>query len=396
MTKQQIVIVGGGFGGVKAALELSTDQRFAVTLISDEDNFRYYPALYHTATGGAGRVSEIPLSELLANHQIRFIKARATHLRRESKEILTKGAGAIEYDSLILALGMTTNFFGIPGLQEFAYGIKSLGEAERLKQHLHDQLRVDKKPDAHYLIVGAGPTGVELAGVLPQYLKQLMKAHGVKHRAVHVDLIEAAPRILPRMPKDVGRATARHLRKLGVAIHTNQKVEAENADALIINGQPVYSHTVVWTAGVACNSFFQDNGFTMTDHHKVQVDQYLQAEHDIYVLGDNAETKYSGVAQTALHNALFVAHNLMRRANGRDPQVYRPRLPIYVTPTGPGWASVVWGKLRIYGRIGWWLREGADFVAYNDYQPWWPAAQRWLALMDQEEACPICGRSQAE
>lgn len=396
MVKQQIVIVGGGFGGVKAALELSQDDRFHVTLISDEDNFRYYPALYHTATGGAGRVSEIPLQELLADHPVKFIKARATGLNREKKELLTKGAGAVKYDSLIMALGMTTNFFGIEGLKEFSYGIKSLAEAERLKQHLHDQLRIENKPDTHYLIVGAGPTGVELAGVLPGYLKQMMRAHGINHRAVHVELIEAAPRIMPRMPKDVARSTGRQLRKLGVSIHTNQKVESETADALIINGKPVYSHTVVWTAGVACSPFFQENNFRISEHHKVQVDQYLQAEHNIYVLGDNAETLYSGVAQTALYDATFVSDNLKRRASGHNPKVYKPKRPVYVTPTGHGWASVVWGKVHLYGRVGWWLRRAADFIAYHDYQPWWPAAQRWLALQTQEESCPICGRSNAE
>lgn len=391
MIKQKIVIIGGGFGGVKAALELAGDDRFAVTLISDEDSFRYYPALYHTATGGPKRISEVPLPELLAQHPVTFIKARATHLDRNKKEILAKGAGAIKYDTLIMALGMTTNFFGIEGLQEFSYGIKSVSEAERLKQHLHDQLRTEGKPDLHYLIIGGGPTGVELAGVLPSYVREVMQSHGIKHRAVHVELVEAAPRIMPRMPKAVSRATTRQLRKLGVAVHVNQKVEAETADALIVNGKPVYSHTVVWTAGVACNSFFQDNHFTITDHHKVQVNQYLQAEHDIYILGDNAETKYGGVAQTALGDAVFVADNLKRRASGRDPKVYRPKRPVYVTPTGPKWASVVWGKFCLYGRVGWWLREAADYIAYRHYEPWWPASRRWLAMHTEEESCPTCG-----
>jgi NADH dehydrogenase len=392
VARQKIVIVGGGFGGLKAALELSQDDRFHVTLVSDDEHFRYYPALYHTATGGAGRVSEMPLTELLKGHSVAFVKARATHLDRDKKELLTKGAGAISYDSIIFGLGMVTNYFGIKGLEEFSYGIKSLKEAERFKQHLHDQLRNDKKPDGHYLIVGAGPTGVELAGVLPTYLKQIMKAHGVARRAIHVELIEAAPRVLPRMTKDVARATTKRLRQLGVTVRTNQKVESETAEALIINGQPVSSHTVVWTAGVACNSFFQANDFTMTDHHKVQVNEYLQAEHNVYVIGDNAETKYSGVAQTALRDAVFVADNLKRLASGKHPWVYRPKLPIYVTPTGHSWASVVWGKFRLYGRLGWWLREAADLIAYHDFQPWWPAAQRWAALHGSEESCPICGQ----
>lgn len=393
MSKQKVVIVGGGFGGVKAALELAHDDRFSITLISDEPDFRYYPALYHTATGGVNKVSEIPLQELLGRYPIKFVKARATRLNREKKQLITKGEGSFEYDTLILALGMTTNYFGINGLQEFSYGIKSLDEVERLKRHLHQQLHDDKQPDAHYLIVGGGPTGVELAGMLPSYLRQIMRNHDIKHKTVRVELIEAMPRILPRMPKDVARTTARRLRKLGVTIRTNQKVEAATADSLVINGKPVMSETVVWTAGVACNPFFQENNFVLTQKRKAEVNQYLLAEPDIYVLGDNADTVYSGVAQTALYDAIFVAKNLQRLVAGKKPKVYQPKRPIYVTPTGPNWASVVWGKFRLYGRAGWMMRQAADLVAFHDYEPWWPASQRWRAFFDEQESCPICGQA---
>lgn len=393
MSKQKVVIVGGGFGGVKAALELCHDTRFSVTLVSDEDHFRYYPALYHTATGGSNEVSEIPLSDLLGRYPIKFIKARATRLNREAKQLVTKGEGSIEYDTLILALGMTTNYFGIKGLEEFSYGIKSLEEVNRLKRHLHQLIHDQNQPDDHYLIVGGGPTGVELSGMLPTYLREIMEAHGIHHKAIKVELIEAMPRILPRMPKDVARATTKRLRKLGVTVRTNQKVESETADVLIINGKPVDSQTVVWTAGVACNSFFQNNRFAMTTHHKVEVNEYLMAEPDIYVIGDNAETLYSGVAQTALYDAIFVAGNLRRIASGKQPKVYKPKRPIYVTPTGPKWASVVWGKFRLYGRPGWWLRQAADLVAFHDYEPWWSASRRWLAFNYEQEACPICGQT---
>lgn len=393
MSKQKVVIVGGGFGGVKAALELAHDERFQVTLISDEPDFRYYPALYHTATGGVNEVSEIPLKELLGRHPVKLVKARATRLNRDKKQIVTKGEGSFDYDHLILALGMSTNYFGIEGLQEFSYGIKSLDEVNRLKLHLHQLIHDTNRPDDHYLIVGGGPTGVELAGMLPTYLKQIMHHHGITNKRVKVELIEAMPRILPRMPKDVARATTKRLRKLGVKVRTNQKVESETAEVLIINGKPVESQTVVWTAGVACNRFFQDNKFVMTDHHKVEVNQYLLAEPDIYVIGDNAETVYSGVAQTALYDAIFVAKNLQRQANSKKPKVYQPKRPIYVTPTGPKWASVVWGKFRLYGRAGWLLRQAADLVAFHDYEPWWPASKRWLAFADEQESCPICSNT---
>lgn len=382
--------MGGGFGGVKAALELQQDDRFAVTLVSDSDYFRYYPALYHSATGGARQVSAIPLSEFFAEHATTFVHARATRIDRQTKKVHTKGGGVLPYDSLIVGLGMTTNYFGIKGLEEYAYGIKSIEEAEEFKHHLHQQLIDNKKPDAHYLIIGGGPTGVELAGALPGYLKHILEQHGVHRRAVRVVLIEAAPRILPRSPKAVSRATTRQLRRLGVKVHVNQKVEAETADALIVNGQPITSHTVVWTAGVTCSPFLADNHFTLTPRHKVQVDQYLRAEDAIYVIGDNADTPYSGVAQTALHDAKFVARNLKRQLDGRALVAYRPASPIYVTPAGPHWASVVWGKLVFWGWLGWVLRSLADLVAYHDYQPVWPAAQRWLAGNLEEDDCPVC------
>lgn len=395
MSIQKVVILGGGFGGVKAALELYGEPNFDVTLVSDEDSFRYYPALYHTATGGTDRVSSIPMAEIIGELPIHFVKGKATRLDRDKKELEVKGTGRLPYDTLIVALGMTTNYFGIKGLEQFSYGIKSIEEVTRLRDHLHTQLQDEHKPDQHYLVIGGGPTGVELAGMLPSYLSEILRHHQINHRSIHVELIEAAPRILPRSPAAVSKATAKQLRRLGVVVRTNQKVEAETADALVINGKPLKSHTVIWTAGVASNPFLQDNHFTMSDHHRVVVDQYLQAEPNIYVLGDNAETKYGGVAQTALHDAKFVAENLKRLQKGQTAHAYKPSLPIYVTPTGPRWASVVWGGLHFYGRLGWMLREAAHFVAYHDYQPWWPAAKRWAALHETEERCPICGTSQA-
>lgn len=392
MKQKQIVILGAGFAGIKAALHLSHDKRFNITLVSDEDSFRYYPALYHSATGGARRVSDIPLSELLKNHPVKTVLARATKLDRTNKRVATKGAGWIDYDILLVALGMGTSYFGIKGLAEYSYGIKSIEEVEEFKNHLHHQLVVKGKPDNHYLVVGGGPTGVELAGMLPSYLKRITKQHGIKNKHISVELIEAAPRILPRLPRTVARATARRLRHLGVVIHTRQKVESQTADCLMINGKPVQSQTVIWTAGLAASPFLTDNDFTMTDHHKAQVNQYLQSAPDIYVLGDNADTKYSGVAQTALYDAVFVANNLSRQADGKAMKPYKPKMPVYVTPTGPGWASVVWSKFHFSGRAGWWLRRMADLIAYHDFQPWWPASQRWLALLNEdEESCPVCG-----
>jgi NADH dehydrogenase FAD-containing subunit len=142
----------------------------------------------------------------------------------------------------------------------------------------------------------------------------------------------------------MSRAVARRLRRLGVKIFLNQSVEGETADALMVNGKPIQSHTVVWTAGAAIHPFFLENKFILSPRRKVIVDGYLHAEEDIYVLGDNAETPFSGMAQTALHDAKSLSHNLIRKAEGRLMERYKPKVPIYVIPAGPGWAAVLWGK----------------------------------------------------
>jgi NADH:ubiquinone reductase (H+-translocating) len=390
MRKKQVVIVGGGFGGIKAALELAGHQDFHVTLVSDRDTFNYHPMLYHTATGGSRVVSSIPLAELFADKRIDIVIDSATKLDRKHKTIAVASGKKLEFDILILAMGVITNYFGIPGMQEYSWGIKSLEDAEKFKSHLHHQLIEGHKPDAHYIIVGGGPTGIELAGALPGYLKELMKQHGIRGRKIHVDLVEAAPRLMPRMPESVSRAFARRLRRLGVRLYLGTPVQTASADMLLINGKPVSSHTVVWTAGIANNPFFANNHFMLNKNGRVQVDSLMQAWPGIFVIGDNADTPYTGMAQTALHDAQFVARNLIRHAEGKRPYAYKPKKPVYITPAGKNWAAVVWGKLHLYGWLGWVFRRAADWIGYHDVEPWWKATGRTLADSKKQNDCLIC------
>ncbi len=111
------------------------------------------------------------------------------------------------------------------------------------------------------------------------------------------------------------------------------------------------------------------------------------------MLGDNADTLYSGVAQTALYDGVFVATNLVRQADSQAMQAYKPKRPIYVTPTGPNWASVVWDGVHLFGWVAWMLRRAADLIGYHDYQPWWSASKLWLAEKAEEDSCPLCNQS---
>lgn len=388
MAKEKVLIVGGGFGGVKAALELADDPHFEVTLLSDTTELRYYPTLYHTATGGSYANSSIPLSQIFIDKNVDILHGSAATLDRKTKSIITADNQTITFDSLILGLGVVTNYFGIPGMQEYSFSIKTQDEVARFKHHIHQQLHDERQPDLHYVIVGAGPTGIELAGALPGYVHGLMKHYGITHRSVHVDLIEASPRLLPRMPKKTSRVVQRRLRKLGVRLYVRSAVQATTADNLTVNGKSIRSHTVIWTAGVTNHPFFKDNGFVLMGRGKVAVDTYLQTEENIFVIGDNANTPYSGLAQTALVDGSFVAQNLRRRARGKNFRSYKAIAPITVIPAGPYWAAVIWGKASFHGLLGWLVREAADLIGFHDLQPWPKATKQFMTEFEPDGLTP--------
>jgi NADH dehydrogenase len=393
MAKPKVLIVGGGFGGVKAALELADVPSYSITLLSDDADLRYYPTLFHTATGGKKANSSIPLSKIFDDKNVRLIEGKAKTIDRMAKTITTTSREVLDYDYLVVGLGVVTNYFGIPGLPEYSYSIKAQSEVARFKKHLHEQLRSDKQPDLHYVIVGAGPTGIELAGALPNYLKYIMKNHGVTDQKIHIDLIEALPRLLPRMPKHTSRVVGRRLRNLGIKLYLGKAVQGQTADELTVSGKPIRSHTVVWTAGVTNHPFFKENDFVITKRGKVAVDAYLQAEENIFVIGDNANTPFSGLAQTALHDGRFVAKNLRRLARGKSFRSYVAKQPVTVIPAGPHWAAVIWGKLKLHGRLGWLLREASEVVGFHDLQPWPKAAKQFMTQFEIEDNCAVCAKA---
>jgi NADH:ubiquinone reductase (H+-translocating) len=389
----RVLIVGGGFAGTKAALRLAGTPGCSVTLLSNHSHFRYYPALYHAATGGKRSGSRIRLSNILDESKVEFVRGTAVKLDREHKQIVTDDHKKVPYDILVLALGNVTNYFGIKGLAEYSYGIKSHEEIDRFKRHIHEQIAEEGRPDDNYVIIGGGPTGIELAGALPGYLREVMQKHGLPERQqkLHIELVEAAPRLLPRSPRKISDAVTTRLRGLGVKVWSNTKVEGETRDGLVAGDRSLKSHTVIWTAGVTNNPFFTANAFKMTDRGKVEVDEYLQAEPDVFVLGDNANTPFSGMAQTALHDAEFVAHNIKQLLRGKRPRRYSVKKPVSVIPVGPHWAAVEWGPAKFAGWWGWWLHIFADLIGFHDLESWPKAGEQWIASLGEEDLnCPDC------
>ncbi|MCW1908553.1 MAG: FAD-dependent oxidoreductase, partial [Candidatus Saccharibacteria bacterium] len=312
---KHVVIVGGGFAGVRVARRLHNVPGVKVTLISDQTEFRYSPALYRTATGGLRRVSTIPVKTMISHlPDTEFVSARMTKINREKRIITTTGGKNYHYDYAVLAIGVVTSYFNIPGLEQFSYSIKSAHEVERLKRHLHEQMTSREGPDKHYVIVGAGPTGVELAAALGQYLKKIAKKHRIRRSRLAIELIEAADRVLPTMAPGASRRAHAKLRRLGVKVMVGQKVEAATSNALKVSGRMIPTHTVIWTAGVTNNPFFKRNNaqFELDKRGKVIVGKQLMIDQHTYVIGDNAAIEFGGLAQTAIKHANFVAKHIAR------------------------------------------------------------------------------------
>lgn len=378
----KVTIVGGGFAGVKAALELAKDSNIHITMITDRPDFQYYPSLYSSATGHSHLESWVPLGEIFAGHpNIRVHIDRIVGLDTDKKLLVGASEATYDYQTLLIAIGVVTTYFGIPGLDQYSYGIKSAEEIRRLKARIYADLVGEGKLDKNYVVIGGGPTGVELAAGLGTYLTRLCRYHGVRRSRTTVRLIEAAPRVLPRSHPKASARVQRRLEKLGVEVQVDTKVEEATAEQVIAGGRPIQSHTVIWTSGVTNSPLFaaHPSVFTLAKNGRVEVDKHLKAHKDIYVLGDNAATPYTGLAQTALHDAKFVARNLRRKKQGKPMKPYTAVAPASVVPVGPRWAVFELKWLRFYGWSAAVIRRAADFIGYSDVLPIGQAIRPWHA-----------------
>lgn len=298
------VVVGGGFAGVKAALELAKKNLGRVTLISDETFFLHHATLYATATGRATAESVVTLKHIFEDYKnVKIIHDSMISVDPDRKMVVGKKK-SYEYDALVIAIGAVTTHFDIHGMNTHSFGVKTLNEVREFNRHLHEELIADKHLDKHYVIIGAGPTGVELAGMLQTYLGEIAKAHHIKRAKVNILLVEAADRVLPRLSKTASKKVQQHLEKIGVKVLTGHKVESLGKDFITVAGRKVATETAVWTSGVANHEFFSRHPeyFQLGVNGRVEVNQYLEAYRDVYVLGDNADTRHSGLARTALED----------------------------------------------------------------------------------------------
>ncbi len=374
-----VLIVGGGFGGIRAAQLLSKNRQLSIRLIDPKSYMEYHAAVYRLVTGRSATETCIPYSELLKGRKVELVKDSVSAIDLTTKTATGVSGSRYSYDSLILAVGSETSYFGIKGVEEHSYGIKTIDEALRLKRHIHDifssvkNAKPDEKaPALHIVVIGGGASGVELAGELASYTRTVARKNAVDTSLITIDLIEAMPRVLPQLPENVSKRTLARLRTLGVNVLLNRSVVKEEQDQLFLKDMQMTAKTIVWTAGMKANRLASMvPGITVDKRGRAIVDASLSVtDHNgVYVIGDAAATKFSGMAQTALSDAAYVASAIAAKAAGKKVAAYVQPAPAYSVPVGPRWAATVYHGVQFFGFIGWCMRRAADFRAFASLLP---------------------------
>lgn len=396
----RIVIIGGGFGGVQAALRLARKRLpgVRIVLLSDRDRFEYHGVLYRVAAGRTPMEVCIPMRDIFEGTDVDMVTDRVAEIDTAGRHVLGESGSRYAYDFLVLALGSETTYFDIPGLREFSFGVKSAEEAIRLKRHIHETFAAcdrsdpeDRSCSAHIIIVGGGASGVEVAGELAVYARDVAEKHGLGADAVTIDLIEAAPRILPMFPESFVQKIADRLRALGVNVMTSQAVTEQEVEEIHLKDMEMRTKTVVWTAGAKPHHLYGTlPGIERDRSGRVVVDDRLSAKNlsHVFVIGDAAATPHAGMAQTAIRDGLFVADVIADTVTrGSSSRTYRPKKSVAVLPIGSGWAAARIGDVEFSGRPGWWFRRFFDFLVYQLFLPF-PKA--WRAFRESGAPCESC------
>lgn len=394
MTKKiKVLIIGGGFAGIKTVRNLYKNTDLDITLITDQETFRYGATIWRATTGYLKDTSYIPIIDLIPKGSNVALKIdRVVTIDRDNRRVVTSSGKNYSYDYCVIGLGVVTSYFGIDGLEKYSYSIKSSSGFDEFRNHLHDELTKENALDKNYVVVGAGPTGVELAAALKVYLKEIAGHHGIIKKKVNLELVEAAPRVLPMLLPKASLVTDKRLRSLGVRIMTGKTVKAETATSIKIDNSSIPTKTVIWTAGVTNNPFFTENAnqFTMNEKKRVIVDEHLRVDEHTFVIGDSAATKFSGLALTALHNASYVSRYINHDIKNERIRNYRPLKPVTIIPVGENWSVFQWRRLVISGRLASHLRTVYDFIGYSEVMGVKAAWNVWVKRNKKQESCPDC------
>jgi NADH:ubiquinone reductase (H+-translocating) len=343
----KVVIIGGGFGGLFAAQALKSAP-VDVTLIDRRNYHLFQPLLYQVATGSLspGEIAA-PLRSILSRQKnTRVLMGDVQDLDPVSKHVQLADGACYEYDSLIVASGSQSSYYGNDQWQQWAPGLKSVEEATNIRHKIFYAFEVAERiPDPAlrrawltFVIVGAGPTGVELAGAIGEIARQTLKNdfRSIHPEEAQIILLDGAPRILMTFPEDLSQKAQRSLAKLGVQIKLNTMVKEVDRDGVNLqmkdSTERLSTKTVIWAGGVTVaplgRTLAKRTGAETDRGGRIKVGPDLTIANfpDIYVIGDlalsldSAGTPLAGVAQVAMQQGAYAAKAIVRNVKGQPKQ----------------------------------------------------------------------------
>ena len=383
MVRSKLLVVGGGFAGVKTALELSNNKNFDITLLTPRSRFEYHGAMYRSATGKSPLEVVVPLNEIFANAlNVRVELDSVAELRPQTREIEGESGRTYSYDYLVMAVGYVVNYFDIPGMALYSENMYNITDAIKLRHRLVGAFRT-AHPDrpVNITVIGGGPTGVEIASDIRNFSNIVAGKHGIQKLVVDVRLIEAGPRLLSGLNEKSSEIAFKRMTELGVDVRLNTNVTKCSKTMVYTPDDKLPADIIIWTAGNKANPLFSyyPDLFTVNSKGRVQVSEYFNANSpNIFVIGDAADTPYSGMAQTAIHNAIALADNLRRVSENQHQMAYKPKRPHYVVPIGGEWALLETDDKLIVGAEGWNARRQADKWVLENFLVYDLANKHWL------------------
>lgn len=377
----RIVIVGGGFAGLNAARALRRAP-VEVTLIDRRNFHLFQPLLYQVATGALSPANiAAPLRSILERQRnCQVLLGEVREFDVTARKVAFNGS-EIEFDTLIVAAGARHSYFAHPEWEPLAPGLKTVEDATAIRRRLFYAFELAERetdPERrrsllNFVIVGGGPTGVELAGALADIAR-----HSLKHEFRNINppdaqivLVEAEDRVLTAYPADLSAKAQRSLQRLGVIVRNNTKVTLVCADHVVLESagksERLATHTVVWAAGVQASPLARQladaTGAKLDRAGRIQVepDLSLPGHPDIFVLGDMANCSHQtgqplpGIAPVAIQQGRYVARLIRSRLRGQKPPTFRYRDRGNLATIGRRAAVADFGKLRFSGVVAWFL-----------------------------------------